>query len=158
MSSHQQFGLQKLSAFLNAFQKDSPTLKSIQLQSSLLDSWRHSVDEPLKNHCMPLSYEKGILSVQLQSQGWAQKLRFEQASIENRLRKCSAFRNLKSIRIRVQPSPAPLPVKQRAKAKTARKPITRETANLLTQVADTIHDEKLAASLRRIAGRVTDRS
>jgi len=158
MSSHQQFGLQKLSAFLNAFQKDSPTLKSIQSQSSLLDSWRQSVDDPLKNHCMPLSYKNGVLSVQLRSQGWAQKLRFEQASIENSLRKRSAFRDLKSIRIRIQPSPAPLPVKNQANAKSRHKPITRNTANLLSQVADTIHDEKLAASLRRIAGRVIGRS
>ncbi len=107
---------------------------------------------------MPLNYENGVLSVQLRSPGWAQKLRFEQASIENSLRKHSTFRNLKSIRIRIQPSPPPSPGKNQAKTKFQHKPITRNTANLLTQVADTIRDEKLAASLRRIAGRVIDRS
>ena len=153
MQSRQQFGLQRLSAFLNVFQKDSPSFKSIQSQTAWLDIWRQSVNAPLKNKCMPVSYEDNILSVQIQSQGWAQKLRFEQKNIVAHLRNYPEFKNLRSIKARVQPAPTSLPGRNRKKSKSPRATISQKTAHLLIQVADTIHDEKLADSLRRIASR-----
>ena len=153
MRSRQQFGLQRLSAFLDLFQKDSPSFKSIQSQTVWLDIWRQSISEPLKNKCMPISYENNTLSVQVHSQGWAQKLRFEQKSVLARLRDHPELKNLQSIKIRVQPDSTPLPRKNTAKTKNPHATISQNTADLLIQVADSIHDEKLADSLRRIASR-----
>ena len=156
MRSRQQSGLQRLSAFLDVFQKDSPSFLSIQSQARSqtrwLDAWRSSVAPPLGIKCTPVAYDHGVLSVLVPSQAWAQKLRFERKSIEARLRKHPEFANLESLKTRIQPSPAPLPGRTRRK-ESPRKPISRETAELLLQVADSIHDDRLADSLRRIASR-----
>lgn len=153
MQSHQQFGLQRLSAFLNVFQKDSSSFKSIQSQTAYLAIWRQSIDGPLKNKCMPVSYENSTLSVLIHSQGWAQKFRFEQKRILTLLRNHPEFKSLQSIKICVQPSLSPLPLKKTEGNTSAHTPISQKTATLLIQVAETIHDEKLADSLRRIASR-----
>lgn len=137
-----------LSKLLFDIYKDSQTLKSIQSIGKIQAAWQSVIPHPLSENAYPTHYANGILVVQVSSPVWAQKMRFQQMEIISKLQKLPEMKQLSSLKIRPQTNTST--VNRQLTKHPASRP-SPQTARLLNQVADGLHDEKLQSSLRRIA-------
>ncbi len=116
----------------------------------LRQAWVSSVPEPLASHARPVRYTAGLLLLHVDTPAWASRLRHQQSSLTEALRRNSALRDLTEVRVRVAPPGSndfSLPV---ARPRTR---LTERAAAVIASTADTIADPKLRAALARLAQR-----
>jgi len=116
-------------------------LKLIELQNQL----KALIPAPLDEHVTIANCRNGILTVHTDSAAWAARLRFEVPSMLEKLNDISPDAHLQTIRIKVRPS-------ERIPAPAIRKlSISDDTARLLRDVAESLSDPELRASLLRLS-------
>lgn len=98
--------------------------------------------ESLRPHCRVASVRGTTLVLQTDSPAWATKLRLTGPSLARALQSA----NVRQIEIKIQPVSGPRPVPARHPAR-----MSKNTATLLLQLADTMTDPKLRDALHRLS-------
>jgi hypothetical protein len=105
----------------------------------------HVLDEPLNQHCQIANFDNNILTILADSPAWSAKLRYNTSKILNHMRTDYNLDTLKTIRIIVRP------IENLTYVKTRKLNLSPVAAKFIIQVAETITDEKLRASLLNLA-------
>lgn len=98
--------------------------------------------ESLRTHCRVASVRGTTLVLQTDSPAWATKLRLSGPSLERALQSA----NVRHIEIKIKPISNPRPLPDRHPAL-----MSKNTATLLLQLADTMSDPKLKDALNRLS-------
>ena len=101
--------------------------------------------EPLNQHCQIANYDNSILTILADSPEWSARLRYNTSNILNRIRTESGLNTLKTIRIKIRPIEIHTYTNQRKLT------LSFAASEFINQVANTITDEKLRSSLRKLA-------
>ncbi|MGR8918243.1 MAG: DciA family protein [Gammaproteobacteria bacterium] len=105
----------------------------------------------LAAHARLAKFSDGCLVLQVDSSAWAAEVRYKSPEIVAALARTPEFAGIRSVRVRTSrrsESAPPAPV--------ARATMSTEAADALVAQADSVNDEKLSASLRRLAERAGD--
>lgn len=121
----------------------SQTVKLQHLQQLL----NADLDTALSAHCKVADFSAGILTLVIDSSAFASRLRYLQHSLLSSLKKYNEFSGLYKIEWLISPStPAlPKPLYQRT--------LSKQSANLLIDTANSCENEELKAVLLRLASR-----
>jgi hypothetical protein len=116
----------------------------------LRQAWSSAVAEPLASHVHPVRYAAGLLFVHVDTPAWASRLRHQQSSLTEALRRAPLLRDLSDLRVRVVPPgsadfPSPAP--------RLRTRLTEKAAKVIERTAAGIAHPKLRAALERLAQR-----
>lgn len=113
-------------------------------------AWVAAVPEPLASHAHPVRYAAGLLFVHVDTPAWASRLRHQQSSLTQALRRTSALRDMTDLRMKVVPpgstyfsSPPP----------RSRTRLTEKAAKIIDRTAAGITHPELRAALERLAQR-----
>lgn len=113
-------------------------------------AWAAAVPEPLASHAHPVRYAAGLLFVHVDTPAWASRLRHQQSSLTQVLRRTPALRDMTDLRMKVVPLgstdfslPAPRP----------RTRLTEKAAKVIERTAAGIAHPELRAALERLAQR-----
>lgn len=117
--------------------------KNIQHFESRLHEYLAS---PMNKHFKLANYSNSTLILHADSPTWAAKLRYSIPVILKYMQKDCQFNSLKTIRIKVVPA-----INQLGRATTRRLNISATSANFLNDVALSLADNELRASLLKIA-------
>lgn len=99
----------------------------------------------LGSHCRVAALEQDVLTLHTDSPAWAAKLRFLTADILKIIRDSSTFGSVSTIRVKARPPETkPQPAAPAAK-------MSPHTTRLLRDIAETIEDPELRASLLRLS-------
>lgn len=125
--------------------KANNKIAQIMQQAELLRQINHSFhqllyDANLAEHCQVMSWKQGCLTIRVDSAAWATRLRFLTPQLLASLR--IELKELKEICYRVRPAEVTTPLNYWKKA-----PLSSESAELLTTVAENVIDMKLKAAL-----------
>jgi hypothetical protein len=117
--------------------------------------WSSLLPAPLSEKTRPSRYESGRLTVSAPSAAWASRLRQQQASLVQRLRRAPGLGGLRELVVQITPRGESDGVAElRALATSTRRapvPPGPRTAGLLQEVAARVADPELRASLERLA-------
>jgi len=134
---------------LGSLLRRNPRLQQLHEQARKLQQLQGMLERQLpptlRGHCRVAALEQGVLTLHVDSPAWAAKLRFLTADIMKLFHDSNTSVSVSTIRIKARPPE----VKPRE-----RKPDTRispRTARFLRDVAETIEDPQLRASLRRLS-------
>ncbi|MDX1519819.1 MAG: DUF721 domain-containing protein [Gammaproteobacteria bacterium] len=118
----------------------------LELLQVLQNQLSRHLDPELAKHCHIANYRNGILTLSTESANWATRIRYSVPEILSSMDKNPLPVTVKSIRVVVVPEhSSPFP------GNTERKPfLSQESARLMTQMADSINDAELSASIRRL--------
>lgn len=105
------------------------------------------LESPLNTHCKIANFSNETLVLHSDSAAWAAKLRYNIPAILNYMQTECRLTTLKTVRIRIK-----LP-EQSSQAKSASKNnlISRDSANYLNQMADSMSDADLRLSLLKLS-------
>lgn len=99
----------------------------------------------LREHCQVAALEQGVLTLHTDSPAWAARLRFMTADLLQIVQRDSAAGAIKTIRVKARPPEAnPQPAKPGPA-------MSSQTAGFLRDIADSLEDEELRASLLRLS-------
>jgi len=133
--------------------KEVKTLSEQSLQTRELSHTLKSVLSPkIAQYCMLNSYRNGVLTLDTTTGSVATQLKFMQPQIMARMKHTREFQALQEIRIR---NGAPPPKLDRQYTRPAPH-VSEQNRSLIRQTADTIDDQPLAASLRKLADTLDD--
>jgi hypothetical protein len=109
------------------------------------------LEPSLASNCRVANLRDGILILATTSPAWNHKLRFYSVDLLSELRSDPRWSGLKSIEIRVDY----LPNTESASAPGSKRgiSISKENAELLSQLAETIANPKLAQALKRVSSK-----
>jgi hypothetical protein len=113
-------------------------------------AWASAVPEPLASHAHPVRYAAGLLFVHVDTPAWASRLRQQQTSLLEALRRTPVLRDTTDLRARVVPPGSadfPTPPPRR------RSRLTEKAAKVIERTAADIADPELRAALERLAQR-----
>ncbi|MCG8324465.1 MAG: DciA family protein [Thiotrichales bacterium] len=135
-----------LKSLLNKTTASRPSLfrqleSLLQLQRQL----QQHIDPGLVSHCSVANYRNGILTLHTRTAHWATKLRYSVPGILNSIRNNPLPVNVKSIRIIVSPETTAGSVTRKRRPR-----LSKHTAKVIEQIADSISDADLSASIRRL--------
>lgn len=112
---------------------------------------RHTLTQPLQSHCKVANYRENILYLHVDSPAWATRLRFALPELTEALKKNRDFSGLTQIQIhQVKSQPS---ARQNETKTPKRERLSKDTAEQLNCLADSVTDQKLASALRRLAQR-----
>ncbi|MDZ7735352.1 MAG: DUF721 domain-containing protein [Gammaproteobacteria bacterium] len=116
--------------------------RKLQQLQAVLDN---HLPQPLASHCRVAALEHNVLTLHTDSPAWAAKLRFLTADIVKTLQNSNADVSVDTIRVKARP---PETKPQTVRSGTNLSPLT---ARLLRDIAETIDDPELRASLLRLS-------
>ncbi len=118
-------------------------------------AWSRVLPAPLSEQTRPCHYEHGRLTVSAPSAAWASRLRQQQSSLVERLRREPGLTGLRELVVQIAPKGESDTVAElRTLAKSTRRAparLTPQTARLLREVAERVSDPELRAALERLA-------
>jgi len=118
-------------------------------------AWSRVLPGPLADHTRPRHYEQGKLTVSAPSAAWASRLRQQQASLIDRLRREPGLAELRELAVQIVPKGEhDTAADLRTLADSTRRAparLTPQTARLLREVAERVTDPDLRAALERLA-------
>jgi hypothetical protein len=117
----------------------------------LRQAWISTIPEPLASHARPVRYAAGLLFVHADTPAWAGRLRHQQSTFVEALRRASALHDLTDLRVRVVP-----PDSNDDSAPSVRRPSSRLSAKaalVIEGTASSVSDPDLRAALKRLAQR-----
>ncbi len=138
----------------NYLQRDNKTLSSLLNKLAQLKQWNMTLcaclgDEAhIMDHCQIVNLSGNSLIAIADSPHWLTRLRFHIPDLLPKLREHKGLEHIKAICCKAQPGMFYGRVK---KAQRTRLTIKAETANLILDNAKKIKDEKIKATLERIA-------
>lgn len=97
-----------------------------------------------QSHCQLVSYRNRTLTLQADTAAWATKIRFQQRSLIQHLKKMPGFAKIQTVRVNVRPS------YEKPESIIKAKRISQQSAEHLREIAATIEDKALSAALERI--------
>lgn len=139
-------GLKRLNAYLH---KDFMRLVAEDVRLSAL--WHTLIASPLIGHTRPVSYIAGQLLVHADSPAWASRVRQQQQSLCQTLRRDPFFKDLVDISVRVAP-PGSHDI---FRPSTTRQPAARlspHATEVLRSMVRTTRDPALQAAFERLLG------
>ena len=113
-----------------------------QLQSKL----HEYLGPPLNTHCILANHKNDILILHADSPTWAAKLRYLTPDILSYMHQQCHITKLKTIRIKVMPT-----IISPVKTSTRQLTLSATSAKLMNDVANTMSDQALRASLLKLA-------
>ncbi|MHB8346221.1 MAG: DciA family protein [Acidiferrobacterales bacterium] len=116
------------------------------------EAWMKTVGEPLCRHVHAVRYARGQLSLCADSSAWAGRVRYQQQSLVDQLRRTVPFDHLIGLHVRIAP---PGQTGRAAVRPVRRERLSAASRRLLGQVADDIADPGLREALVRL-GRGSD--
>lgn len=118
---------------------------SIKLQH-LEQLVQNSLPKNLSPHCKMANYRDNRLVLHVDSAIWSSKLRFHIPTMEYELKEHHEFSQLKQITIKTKPN-----YNRHEPAVLQKASMTKNTADLLNNLADYVTNESLAAALRKLS-------
>lgn len=113
-------------------------------QRSLLEQVKALLPQPLSQHCLAVVQTSEKLVLYTDSSAWASRFRFLGRELAQKLRDQGV--ECRQLKVRILPSRREKPARTRRLRR-----MSERNARLLSQVADSLSDPLLAASLRRLA-------
>lgn len=112
-----------------------------------------SLPRNLSPHCTMANYRENILVLHVDSAIWSSKLRFFIPTLEYELKQHYEFTHLKQVIIKTRPN-----YSKHHQASPQKASMSKNTADLLNNLADYVTNEDLASALRKLSkhGRETD--
>ena len=134
---------------LSSLLRRHPELDRLYSQVRVLQQLQQLLDnhlpQPLAGHCRVAALDQEVLTLHTDSPAWAAKLRFQTADVLKIVRDNGTFGSINTIRVKARPPeskpPAPVPGAQ----------MSPNTARLLRDIAASIEDPELRASLLRLS-------
>ncbi|GMR18199.1 MAG: hypothetical protein BMS9Abin33_0605 [Gammaproteobacteria bacterium] len=124
-------------------------LKAKKEQSQYLQQvWQNQIGDELATHTQAVSYQDGILKVQVESAAWASRLRQQGMQIVRQLRQRPAFRMIKKIQLRVAPDNNPA---VKVSNRSNRAYLSEQSRELIGTVAQEINDPGLKAAMLNLS-------
>ena len=147
MQKKKQFNTPTLHAFLiNKESMMGGLLKHTHHIQQLQSELHKYLGPPLNTHCILANYHDDMLILHADSPTWSAKLRYLIPDILSYMQQQCHLTKLKTIRIKVMPvSPSP------AKTSTRQLTLSATSARLMNDVANTMSDQALRASLLKLA-------
>jgi hypothetical protein len=108
---------------------------------------KNQLTPSLQPHCRVANYRENTLYLHADSPAWATRLRFFLPELISHLKHINEFKGLKDIQIHQAKITTPREKKQ--KPKNLR--ISKDTADQLNCLADSVTNQKFASALRRLA-------
>ena len=137
------------SSNLSSLLRRHPQLERLYAQARLLQQLQALLDrhlpQPLGSHCRVAALDQEVLTLHTDSPAWAAKLRFLTADILKILRNSNTFGSISTIRVKARPPEA------RPQAAASGIKMSPRTARLLRDIAESIEDPELRASLLRLS-------
>ena len=134
--------------------KNQTSLRGILRHSAQLKNGESILKQhlpiPLQRHCQLANYRENILFLHADSAAWATKLRYYVPKLTESLKKTFYFKNLKKVTINTRPNDNHGPAYPH---KPHRFTISKDTAKLINNLADSVTNDELANSLKRLARR-----
>lgn len=113
--------------------------------------WRSVLDDSLRSSCRLYSYHQGVLTVAVYHATAASQLRYLNRILIQQLKLHDAFSTLTSLRTLMKPAPTSPEVKAIIRPKRKPLRISKDSANHLISVAESISDAELSKKLRNLA-------
>jgi hypothetical protein len=142
--------MQKLTNLLFSKRRLTHLQNQLALQQDLLQKIRASLPSPLDQHCLGAIPRGETLILLVESSAWASRLRYLARELIKQLQQ----RQIRFKRIQVRVSVDRRPVQRR---KTSRRaiPLSRENAQLLRCLAESLDDVQLSSALQRLSRHTT---
>ena len=114
---------------------------------------RRHLEPALAPHCQVANYREGTLVISTDSPVWATRLRYQLPQLRRQLAADHSLQGLSDIRLRVRPASRPL-----REQLPPPEPLSRDSALLISGIAESISDPGLRSALLRFARHGLDRS
>jgi hypothetical protein len=125
-------------------------LSKVKQISALNKQFQTHIDPNIAQLCQVANLQNGKLIIVAANGSIATQLRFESVNLLRKFKADPLLESIKQIEAKVRPSvdTAAAPEKKRGNVK----PLAKNTAALVNDIADTLDDPRLKAVLKRIAG------